>query len=433
MLLEQHAPFAPAFPLLTATMKSGLSFLIAARRCEINDLEQLTRTSALVNVIGRLVHALQKERGISNMFLSSQGVRFAAQLPEQIGECRQVEAELRASFDHLDTDAAHLSNGARLFSRIAFVLHELDGLPALRERIAGQETTSGEATAAFVKLISGLLAVVFEAADSATNPEISRLLVAMFNFMQGKEFAGQERAFGAATFASGHTDSQRQQQWLHLIQSQERCVQVFSDFSTPALRERWQGSQAAATLAELERLRRIACSAAAGTLDPNLSQRWFECSTQRIDAMKTVEDQLATELLLLCDEKIAQARAELHDHQVILATLASQASAAAAGADRLTPSVMPYGPHLDRSILDLVQEQASRLQAMSDELETARASLNERKVVERAKGLLMAHRKLSEDEAYKMLRQTAMSQNRRLPDVAEAVLAMADYLAAGTP
>ena len=57
-----------------------------------------------------------------------------------------------------------------------------------------------------------------------------------------------------------------------------------------------------------------------------------------------------------------------------------------------------------------------------------RAALNERKLVERAKGLLMATRKLSEDEAHKMLRQTAMSQNRRLVDVAETVLSMADYL-----
>ncbi len=414
-------------------MKSGLSFLIAARRCEINDLEQLTRTSALVNVIGRLVHALQKERGISNVFLSSRGARFAGQLPAQVQECRQVEAELRASFDHLDTDAGHLSNGARLFSRIAFVLHELDALPTLRQRIADQASTAADATAAFVKLITGLLSVVFEAADSATNPEISRLLVAMFNFMQGKEFAGQERAFGAATFASGQTDGPCQQQWLHLIQQQERCVQVFNDFSPALLRELWQSSQDPATLAELERLRRIACSAAAGTLDPNLSQSWFDCCTRRIDAMKTVEDQLAADLLLLCDQKIAQARAELHDHQMILAALTSQAGPATAGADRLNPAVMPYGPHLDRSILELVQDQASRLQVMSDELETARASLHERKVVERAKGLLMAHRKLSEEEAYKMLRQTAMSQNRRLIDVAEAVLAMADYLAAGTP
>lgn len=76
----------------------------------------------------------------------------------------------------------------------------------------------------------------------------------------------------------------------------------------------------------------------------------------------------------------------------------------------------------------MVQEQSRRLQAMSDELETARAALNERKVIERAKGLLMASRQLSEDEAYKMLRQTAMNQGRRLVDVAKTVLAMSDYL-----
>jgi AmiR/NasT family two-component response regulator len=76
----------------------------------------------------------------------------------------------------------------------------------------------------------------------------------------------------------------------------------------------------------------------------------------------------------------------------------------------------------------MVQEQSRRLQAMSDELDTVRAALNERKAIERAKGLLMAHRQLTEDEAYKALRQMAMNQKRRIGEVAEAVLAMAQVL-----
>ena len=79
-------------------------------------------------------------------------------------------------------------------------------------------------------------------------------------------------------------------------------------------------------------------------------------------------------------------------------------------------------------MLELVHDQARRLQAMGDELEAVRASLNERRIIERAKGLLMAHRQLSEAEAHKALRQMAMNQNRRLVDVAEAVLSMADVL-----
>jgi AmiR/NasT family two-component response regulator len=65
---------------------------------------------------------------------------------------------------------------------------------------------------------------------------------------------------------------------------------------------------------------------------------------------------------------------------------------------------------------------------MGHELDTVRASLNERKLIERAKGLLMAHRHLSEEEAHKTMRQMAMNQNRRMIDVAEALLSMAEVL-----
>jgi hypothetical protein len=190
-------------------MKSGLSFLIAARQCEIDELDQLARTSELVGVIGRLVHALQRERGMSNVFLASRGSRFADQRDPQIAECLALEQEVRAGFDQLETDrhaGRGPGNGARLFSRIAWVLPAWTPCPRLRRRIAALELKPAQAVAAFAKLVAGLLAVVFEAADGATDPEISRLLVAMFNFMQGKEFAGQERAFGAAALALGRSD-----------------------------------------------------------------------------------------------------------------------------------------------------------------------------------------------------------------------------------
>ncbi|CAA2106942.1 nitrate regulatory protein [Variovorax paradoxus] len=411
-------------------MKSGLNFLIAARRCEIDELDQLARTSELVGLIGRLVHALQRERGMSNIFLATRGSRFAEQRAPQIAECLALEQEVRAGFDQLQADThrgAGTGNGARLFSRIAWVLPGLDALPALRSRIDALELKPAQAVAAFAKLVAGLLSVVFEAADGASDPEISRLLVAMFNFMQGKEFAGQERAFGAAALALGRSDEAQRLQWLHLIESQERCFQVFTDFSGDAVLALWRDSQPDATLAELERMRRRGTTSAPA--DPALSHAWFDCCTRRIDAMKTVEDRLAADLRALCDRKTAQARSELQEYRQLLDVLAPQAGALFFDdADAQATAPAHFGRHLERSVLDMVQEQSRRLQAMSDELETVRASLNERKVVERAKGLLMAHRRLSEDEAHKMLRQTAMNQNRRLVDVAESMLAMADYL-----
>jgi hypothetical protein len=283
-----------------------------------------------------------------------------------------------------------------------------------------------------VRLIAGLLAVVFEAADSASDPEISRLLVALFNFMQGKEFAGQERAAGSALFASGRAEVVEQQRLLHLIESQERCLQVFSEFASPQVVDLWVNSQAGAMLAELERLRRVLCTAPNGSpLNAQLSQAWFDCCTRRIDRMKAVEDRLALDLLRACEDKIVAATRELDSFHALNPQPTHEADALSFFRDastELRPVASGYGLQLDRSILELVQDQARRLQTMGEELDTVRASLNERKLIERAKGLLMAHRQLSEEEAHKTMRQMAMNQNRRLIEVAEAVLAMADVL-----
>ena len=74
------------------------------------------------------------------------------------------------------------------------------------------------------------------------------------------------------------------------------------------------------------------------------------------------------------------------------------------------------------SLVTMVQEQSRRLQAMGDELDSVRTSLNERKLVERAKGLLMAHRQLTEEEAYKRLQQQSMRTRRSMREIAEAVI-----------
>jgi len=424
-------------------MKSGLSFLIGALRCEIDELDALAQTSERVDAISQLVHALQRERGLSNVWLGSGGKRFGAERRAQVAACGALQAQVRERFDQLGSEARRPGNGARLFSRIAWVLPGLDALPELRRRIDAQQVDAAQASAAFAKLIAGLLAVVFEAADGATDPLISRRLVALFNFMQGKEFAGQERACGAAAFSAGHNDGARQQQWLQLIAAQERCFQLFAEFSDAAVLAAWRERQPSAQAAELERLRRIACAAPAGAaLDTELTARWFDCSTARIDAMHGVEERLTAQLHQVCEDRIAQARAELHSHESLLDILPCEdepRAAAAffdvpAGVSPAAPSPLPgeapapFGRHLERSILDLVQEQSTRLQSMNDELDTVRAALNERKLVERAKGLLMAHRRLSEQDAHKLLRQTAMNQNRRLVDVAESVLSMADLL-----
>jgi response regulator NasT len=67
-------------------------------------------------------------------------------------------------------------------------------------------------------------------------------------------------------------------------------------------------------------------------------------------------------------------------------------------------------------------------EAMRKELANTRMKLAERKLVEKAKGIVMQQRKLSEDEAYGALRKMAMDQNLALGEVARRVIAVSQLL-----
>src|SRR5690606_9642001 len=101
------------------------------------------------------------------------------------------EKNARAFLGLLLPDDASTAGKARLFSCVAHALFRLDELPDLRWRVREAKAPADEARAQFTRLISNLLAVVFEAADSALDADVTRTLVALLNFMQGKELSGQ--------------------------------------------------------------------------------------------------------------------------------------------------------------------------------------------------------------------------------------------------
>jgi response regulator NasT len=81
-----------------------------------------------------------------------------------------------------------------------------------------------------------------------------------------------------------------------------------------------------------------------------------------------------------------------------------------------------------RGVVDVAVAHFNRYHAMREELDRARLSLVERKIIDRAKGLLMEQRGLNEDAAYKLLRKLAMDQNKRIGDVARDVVTYAKVL-----
>jgi response regulator NasT len=109
------------------------------------------------------------------------------------------------------------------------------------------------------------------------------------------------------------------------------------------------------------------------------------------------------------------------DHNQALMREALQAGVSAYVVDGLSAERV-------QGIVNVAVARFEQWQGLREELNQAQASLAERKVIDRAKGILMKQRRCSEDEAYRLLRKTAMDRNERLVRVAENIIAMASLL-----
>jgi len=81
-----------------------------------------------------------------------------------------------------------------------------------------------------------------------------------------------------------------------------------------------------------------------------------------------------------------------------------------------------------RSILEMTISRFRAFDRLRSELEETKTALKERKLIEKAKGILMKSRGLDEEQAYALLRQTAMGQGKRIADVAEGLISTFDLL-----
>jgi response regulator NasT len=78
-----------------------------------------------------------------------------------------------------------------------------------------------------------------------------------------------------------------------------------------------------------------------------------------------------------------------------------------------------------KAILELTISRFKAFNLLRTELDRTKQQLEERKQVDRAKGILMKQRNINEEEAYALMRKTAMNENLKLSDVAQSIITAA--------
>ena len=320
MSLLSHLPFKAKLALLLVLPLAGFAYYSVGdtlRHAErARGMARLDRLSVLATRISPLVHELQKERGATALYMGSQGAKFGDQVQAQRRETDTRRAALEAFLK--DFDAA--AYGPAFQELLAKAGTATTPLAQRREAATSLKTTVQEHLAYYTGLIGAWLTVAGQIPTLSPEVSLASMGQAYVSLMQGKEKAGVERATLSNVLAANRFDDGLFRRFAALGAAQDVYFAQFQALATPEqagfLKDRLAGPAAQ----EVARIRGIAFDkVATGNfgVDPAL---WFKVSTERINALKEVDDRMAADLSALSRRLEDEARKALRAS--VVATLA---------------------------------------------------------------------------------------------------------------
>lgn len=390
--------------------------LVNAKQQELAQLTQLYVFTELVTQIGDLVHQIQRERGISNQLLYTPITGGSELLKTQQEVVEKTFSTVESKVLQLLQDDHMLP--ARIQTALAYALYAHHGLVEVRHQVLADhalQLCSGAPSEQYTQRIRYWLDVVIEVAALSVTPELSVSLLQLIYLLQAKEFAGQERAMGVIAL-SGKSDSNELAERLAVLQcAQQDNIKALMRLVPSNVVKQYTPSFSEIPSHEFLELRRlIAGLCQHKQASPALAQLWFDVASSRIDVMHHLMVQLLRQLTISVSElqqRCDHARQQLKRQQEVLHLPSSGSFVAPDYAD--TPSLV---------LLWQFREQAQYIAVIEQQLCDSKAALEELKVVQRAKLLLMERYRVSEAQAHHKLQKLAMDQQQTLGSIANSLV-----------
>ena len=379
-------------------------FLLSSYRQEV---ENLTELDSLLNLVHRnceLVHLLQRERGLSNIFLASKGEQMASELESAIAQSLEQSDELLIYLN----DSLDIYRDRGLLNTISIQLSKLAELSTLRQKIEAIDVEPVDSTVQFNETIESLLAVVFDIAYLANDPEVTKALSALFHLIQMKELVGQERAWTSVGFARGYFVEKLTFRLKQVKQEEAEVIDGFLLTASSQLKKLFQALQASSVQKELDQMREVRNQLyELSKIDVELADVWFHKSTSYIDALREIEIKASEYVKYVCEKQMQMYRSANQSKKVLSSS----------------PSFDGSSP-----LNSVTTQQRDQILQLEIELENARKALNDRKLIERAKSVLREKMGMSDEQAHRQLQKSAMEQNIPMVSVCQKILDTMDSL-----
>ncbi len=222
-----------------------------------NEMGMLNQLAKLDTHLSVLVHELQKERGISAVFLGSGGERFVSELPAQRTETDKELLNLNNMLEGFNT----LAYGMELQQQLNGGLQLLDQLQMKRQAISNLSIETKLAIDYFTRTNATLLDVIGLLPKLTNEGNTSTRATAYVNFLWAKERSGIERAVLSSTFTQNFFADGVFQRFASLVAEQAAYLNTFELLATPEAKAIYQQKMKDPSIKEVQRMRSIAFTA----------------------------------------------------------------------------------------------------------------------------------------------------------------------------
>ena len=258
----------------------------------------------LSTINSRLVHEIQKERGASAGFIGSGGKGFGDQLTAQRQLTNSRLAELD---DYLSMNKNTLAGFSNVWPLMQDYQADIQRLGTIRKGVSNLSIPLGDALGYYTGLNTTLLKVPSHAIKVAKDVDVSLALTAYYEFLQGKERAGIERAVLSNSFGAGQFAPGMYKRFIELVTEQNTHFSSFLAFSDQAHQQAYNDTLKDPASKNVMTFRNHG-------FNQEMKQDaefWFAESTKRINLLKSVEDTLSSDILLLSTANVSKRAGQL--------------------------------------------------------------------------------------------------------------------------
>lgn len=263
-----------------------------SKKAEMEKLHHLTEFTPLISSV---IHELQKERGASAGFISSNG---GAQFRENVKNQRETSdleiKKFRGAY--ADFPLEDYSDDFSSLLKEAFI--DLANLSTERSRVDDFTSNIPAMAKYYTGTINKLLYVIMETEKITIDPEILNKTVVYISLLEAKENAGLERATGTAAFAAGGFNDTTFGNFTSLRGKQQGFMEIFNSFASADDKLFYENTVVGDEVDRYNNLLDLALSSPFDLTDagPLASTEWFSTMTGKINKLKFVEDKMAADI-----------------------------------------------------------------------------------------------------------------------------------------